>query len=84
DIIANVQKDIRSKANAKNFISDYFYAPSAIEAFIEKLGLKQVSDDGMIRELFQVLIASYPKQADDFKSGNTTLMSFFVGHAMKA
>ncbi|MDE4965583.1 Asp-tRNA(Asn)/Glu-tRNA(Gln) amidotransferase GatCAB subunit B, partial [Francisella tularensis subsp. holarctica] len=42
EIIANVQKDIISQANAKKVISEYIDAPSAIEAIIEKLGLKQV------------------------------------------
>ncbi|MDE4978256.1 Asp-tRNA(Asn)/Glu-tRNA(Gln) amidotransferase GatCAB subunit B, partial [Francisella tularensis subsp. holarctica] len=47
EIIANVQKDIISQSNAKKVIAEYIDAPSAIEAIIEKLGLKQVSDEGM-------------------------------------
>lgn len=65
-------------------IAEYIDAPSAIEAIIEKLGLKQVSDEGMIRELVQGIIAANPQQAADFKAGKTKLMSFFVGQAMKA
>ncbi len=46
--------------------------------------MKQVSDEGAIRELVQGIIVANPEQAADFKAGKTKLMSFFVGQAMKA
>ncbi|ASG68850.1 Asp-tRNA(Asn)/Glu-tRNA(Gln) amidotransferase GatCAB subunit B [Francisella halioticida] len=84
DIINNVQKDVISQANGKKVIADYIESADSVEAIIEKLGLKQVSDEGAIRELVQSIIVANPQQAADFKAGKTKLMGFFVGQAMKA
>lgn len=84
DIIANVQKDTIAQASGKKVISSYIENPRAVDVIIEELGLKQVSDEGAIRELVQGIIAANPQQAADFKAGKTKLMGFFVGQAMKA
>ncbi|API87817.1 aspartyl/glutamyl-tRNA amidotransferase subunit B [Francisella uliginis] len=84
DIISNVQKDVISQANGKKVIADYIESADSVEAIIERLGLKQVSDESAIRELVQNIIVANPQQAADFKAGKTKLMGFFVGQAMKA
>ncbi len=84
EIIMSVQKDVISQANAKKVITAYIEKPNSINAIIEELHLKQVSDEGPIRELVQGIIEANPEQAADFKAGQTKLMSFFVGQAMKA
>jgi aspartyl-tRNA(Asn)/glutamyl-tRNA(Gln) amidotransferase subunit B len=84
DIISNVQKDVISQANGKKVIAEYIESADSVESIIEKLGLKQVSDESAIRELVQSIISANPQQAADFKAGKTKLMGFFVGQAMKA
>ena len=84
DIISNVQKDVISQANGKKVIADYIESADSVESIIERLGLKQVSDESAIRELVQNIIVANPQQAADFKAGKTKLMGFFVGQAMKA
>lgn len=84
DIVANVQKDVISQANGKKVIAEYIESADNVDAIIEKLGLKQVSDEGAIRGLVQGIISANPQQAADFKAGKTKLMGFFVGQAMKA
>lgn len=84
EIIVSVQKDVISQANAKKVITVYIEKSRSIDAIIEELGLKQVSDEGVIRELVKGIIEANPEQAADFKAGKTKLMSFFVGQAMKA
>ncbi|MED7787838.1 Asp-tRNA(Asn)/Glu-tRNA(Gln) amidotransferase subunit GatB [Francisella sp. 19X1-34] len=84
DIISNVQKDVISQANAKKVIAEYIESTDSVEVIIEKLGLKQVSDESAIRELVQGIISANPQQATDFKAGKTKLMGFFVGQTMKA
>ena len=83
EIVQSVQKDVISQANGKKVIASYIEKPNSVDGIIEKLGLKQVSDEGAIRELVQGIIVANPEQAADFKAGKTKLMSFFVGHAMK-
>lgn len=84
EIIISVQKDVISQANGKKVIAGYIEAPDSVETIIERLGLKQVSDEGAIRELVQGIINANPQQSADFKAGKTKLMGFFVGQAMKA
>jgi aspartyl-tRNA(Asn)/glutamyl-tRNA(Gln) amidotransferase subunit B len=84
DIISNVQKDVISQANGKKVIAEYIKSADSVESIIEKLGLKQVSDESAIRELVQSIISANPQQAADFKAGKTKLMGFFVGQTMKA
>lgn len=55
-----------------------------VDETIEKLGLKQVSDDGAILSIVNEIIAANPKQAEDYKNGKETLFGFFVGQVMKA
>jgi aspartyl-tRNA(Asn)/glutamyl-tRNA(Gln) amidotransferase subunit B len=84
EIVQSVQKDVISQANAKKVIVAYIEKANSVDAIIEDLGLKQVSDEGAIRSLVQDIIVANPEQTADFKAGKTKLMSFFVGQAMKA
>ena len=77
DIITSVQKDTISQANGKKVIAGYLESQDSVDVLIEKLGLKQVSDEGAIRDLVQEIIAANPQQKADFKAGKTKLMGFF-------
>jgi aspartyl-tRNA(Asn)/glutamyl-tRNA(Gln) amidotransferase subunit B len=55
-----------------------------IDAIIEKLGLKQVSDDGAIIAIIQEVINNNPKQLEEYRSGKEALFGYFVGQTMKA
>lgn len=84
EIITNTQSDVISQKAAKQVIGAYIESPKNVDTLIEELGLKQVSDEGAIRELVQGIIRDNPEQAADFKAGKDKLMGFFVGQAMKA
>ncbi|MFC4892365.1 Asp-tRNA(Asn)/Glu-tRNA(Gln) amidotransferase subunit GatB [Pseudofrancisella aestuarii] len=84
EIITKTQSDVISQKAAKQVIGAYIESPKNIDTLIEELGLKQVSDEGAIRELVQGIIRDNPEQAADFKAGKDKLMGFFVGQAMKA
>ena len=53
-------------------------------AIVEQKGLKQVSDVGMIEQILRDIMAANPNAVAELKSGNTKIISFFVGQAMKA
>jgi aspartyl-tRNA(Asn)/glutamyl-tRNA(Gln) amidotransferase subunit B len=55
--------------------------PSAI---IEREGLKQITDTGTLEKIADEVIAANPKQLEQFRSGKTTVLGFFVGQVMKA
>ncbi len=55
-----------------------------VDAVIEKLGLKQVSDDGAILEIIDAILAANSDKVEQYKSGKDKLFGFFVGQTMKA
>jgi aspartyl-tRNA(Asn)/glutamyl-tRNA(Gln) amidotransferase subunit B len=51
---------------------------------IEEQGLVQVSDASEIERVVTEVIASNPKQLEQYRAGKETLFGFFVGQVMKA
>lgn len=54
------------------------------EALMDKLGLKQSNDVGEIEAIVKKIMEDNPKVVNDYRSGNTKVISFFVGQTMKA
>eukprot|EP01029_Cantina_marsupialis_P015546 TRINITY_DN34091_c1_g1_i1.p1 TRINITY_DN34091_c1_g1~~TRINITY_DN34091_c1_g1_i1.p1 ORF type:complete len:479 (-),score=115.57 TRINITY_DN34091_c1_g1_i1:1666-3102(-) len=55
-----------------------------IDAVIDELGLKQVSDDGAILEIIDGILAANEDKVAEYKGGKEKLFGFFVGQTMKA
>ena len=49
----------------------------------DKFGMKQMTDTGAIEAIVDEVIASNPAQVEQYKSGKTGLLGFFVGNVMK-
>jgi aspartyl-tRNA(Asn)/glutamyl-tRNA(Gln) amidotransferase subunit B len=54
------------------------------EAIIEREGLRQISDTGALEKIIDEIIAANPKQVEQYKSGKTTVIGYFVGQVMKS
>lgn len=57
---------------------------AAPRAVVDSLGLAVMSDAGALRALATDLVAANPKQAEQYRSGKTGVLGFFVGQLMKA
>ncbi|RXK06530.1 Asp-tRNA(Asn)/Glu-tRNA(Gln) amidotransferase subunit GatB [Halarcobacter bivalviorum] len=55
-----------------------------VDAVIEELGLKQVSDDGAILEIIDGILSANQDKVEEYRSGKDKLFGFFVGQTMKA
>ena len=55
-----------------------------IDAIIEKLGLKQISDDSAILAIIDEILANNEDKVAEYKAGKEKLFGFFVGQVMKA
>ncbi|MGE0322091.1 MAG: Asp-tRNA(Asn)/Glu-tRNA(Gln) amidotransferase subunit GatB [Polyangiaceae bacterium] len=55
---------------------------SAAEVVSEK-GMRQVSDTGALREIVDAVLAKSQKQVEQYRSGKTGVLGFFVGQVMK-
>jgi aspartyl-tRNA(Asn)/glutamyl-tRNA(Gln) amidotransferase subunit B len=75
--------DISGKAGKE--VLDYLMENDiSVKEVIEKLGLKQVSDDGAILAIIDDILANNPEKIEQYKSGKDKLFGFFVGQTMKA
>jgi len=57
--------------------------PVSVDAAIEKLGLKQVSDDGAILAIIDAIMSANTDKVAEYRSGKDKLFGFFVGQTMK-
>jgi aspartyl-tRNA(Asn)/glutamyl-tRNA(Gln) amidotransferase subunit B len=55
-----------------------------VDEVIEKLGLKQVSDDAAILEIIDAILSANQDKVEQYKAGKEKLLGFFVGQTMKA
>ena len=55
-----------------------------VETVIEKLGLKQVSDDGALLAMIDEILSNNEDKVAEYKGGKEKMFAFFVGQTMKA
>ena len=61
-----------------------FESGDAPDIVMEREGLTQISDDGALVQAIDEVIAASSKQLEQYRSGKTTVMGYFVGQVMKA
>lgn len=76
-------KTISGKA-AKEVLDYLMENDVEVDAAIEKLGLKQVSDSGAIEAICDEIIGANPEKVAEYQGGKEKLFGFFVGQVMKA
>lgn len=83
-IVKRIEDNTVSGKAAKEVL-DYLMEnnSSDVDAAIEKLGLKQVSDDGALLEIIDSILAANEDKVAEYKSGKDKLFGFFVGQTMK-
>jgi aspartyl-tRNA(Asn)/glutamyl-tRNA(Gln) amidotransferase subunit B len=75
--------DISGKAGKQ--VLDYLMEKDAeVDAVIEELGLKQVSDDSAILAMIDEILANNEDKVAEYKGGKEKMFGFFVGQVMKA
>lgn len=72
-------------ANAAKKVLDELVANecASVDLLIEKLGLKQVSDDSAIEKIADAVLSANAQKVAEFKAGKDKLFGFFVGQVMK-
>ena len=69
---------------AKEIFAKMIETGDSARAIIDREGLKQISDTTALSQIADDVIAANPKQVEQYKSGKTTVLGFFVGQVMKA
>ncbi|MBK1991453.1 Asp-tRNA(Asn)/Glu-tRNA(Gln) amidotransferase subunit GatB [Campylobacter sp. 2018MI35] len=84
ELIAKIEEGVISAKAAKDILAFIFENPKMqIDESIEKLGLKQVSDDGVIEKVIDQILNANEDKVQEYKSGKDKLFGFFVGQVMK-
>ncbi len=83
DLIVLIDKGTISGAAGKKVLTQLFETDESAEQIVERLGLKQVSDEGAILSIVQDVLAKNEKAVADYKAGKN-VTGFLVGQCMKA
>ncbi|MBL8113166.1 MAG: Asp-tRNA(Asn)/Glu-tRNA(Gln) amidotransferase subunit GatB [Acidobacteria bacterium] len=69
---------------AKELLPELIASGKSPDALIDEKGMKQVSDEGPIRDAIAAIVNANPKQVETYRSGKTATFGWFVGQVMKA
>ncbi|GAX87516.1 aspartyl-tRNA(Asn)/glutamyl-tRNA(Gln) amidotransferase subunit B [Lebetimonas natsushimae] len=84
-LIAIREKEaVISGAGGKKVLDLLMEEDIEVDAAIEKLGLKQISDEGAIEKIVDEVLAANEDKVAEYKAGKEKLFGFFVGQVMKA
>src|SRR5699024_7765273 len=85
--LAGLLNRIQDKTISNNIAKKVFAlmvdSDKSADEIIDAEGLKQVTDTSAIEGWVDDVIAKNPKQVEQFKSGQTKILGFFVGQVMK-
>ncbi len=81
-----VAADRINKQTGKTVFEEMFFSNGDfdVEGYIKEHGLEQIDDTDAIREAVLQVFASNPATVEQYKSGQTKVVGFFVGQVMKA
>jgi len=68
---------------AKEILPDIIDKDINVKKYVEEKGLIQVSDTKELEEIVDRILAANSKNVEEYKSGKTKLLGFFVGQVMK-
>lgn len=84
-VVKRIEDNTISGKAAKEVL-DYLIVNSSnnVDETIEKLGLKQVSDDGALLAIIDEILNANQDKVAEYKAGKEKMFAFFVGQTMKA
>jgi aspartyl-tRNA(Asn)/glutamyl-tRNA(Gln) amidotransferase subunit B len=69
---------------AKTVLAEMFNSGKTAETIVVERGLRQVSDESLITELIERILAENPEQVSAYLQGKETLARWFFGQVMRA
>ncbi|GAB6073732.1 Asp-tRNA(Asn)/Glu-tRNA(Gln) amidotransferase subunit GatB [Nautilia lithotrophica] len=83
-LILRIKDNTISGAGGKKVLDLLMEEDIEVDIAIDKLGLKQVSDEGAIEKMVDEILAANEDKVAEYKAGKEKLFGFFVGQVMKA
>ena len=84
-LIARIEDGTISGKGGKELL-DYMmeHEERDVDSLIDRLGLKQLSDDGALLAIIDEILAANADKVEEYRGGKEKLLGFFVGQVMKA
>ncbi|RUM65502.1 MAG: Asp-tRNA(Asn)/Glu-tRNA(Gln) amidotransferase GatCAB subunit B [Sulfurospirillum sp.] len=83
-IVKRIEDSTISGKAAKEVLDYLMENDEEVDTVIEKLGLKQVSDEGALLAMIDEILVNNEDKVAEYKGGKEKLFGFFVGQVMKA
>ncbi|WP_419767903.1 Asp-tRNA(Asn)/Glu-tRNA(Gln) amidotransferase subunit GatB [Arcobacter sp.] len=83
-IVKRIEDNTISGKAAKEVLDYLMENDTNVDSVIEKLGLKQVSDDGALLAMIDEILSNNQDKVEEYKAGKEKMFAFFVGQTMKA
>ncbi len=83
DLVKAVDDGVVSTQKARDVFKAMLESDDDVAAIVEKLGLEQISDDSVLREQVEKVVAQHPGPAEELKSGKDKALNFLVGQVMR-
>jgi len=83
EIIRMVESKEITNSTGKDLLAKVEVTGIDPKEIVEKEGLGKVSDEDMLKEIVQEIIATNQEQVASYKGGKVTLMGWFVGQVMR-
>ncbi|HEY2843203.1 MAG TPA: Asp-tRNA(Asn)/Glu-tRNA(Gln) amidotransferase subunit GatB [Bryobacteraceae bacterium] len=83
-LVALIAQGTISGKLAKEIFPKMFAAGDTPEAVMAREGLTQISDESALGKIVDDVMTANPKQLEQYRSGKTTVLNFFLGQVMKS
>ena len=83
-LIQMVESKRINRTVAKSVFEEIFFHDVEPEAYVEEKGLKAVSDEGILRNVVEEIVAANPQSVEDYHNGKERAMGILVGQTMRA
>ncbi len=83
EIVRAVASGAINSGSGKEVLADVFETGGTPAEIIGKKGLSQISDESGIAKFAEEVIAEFPAQAAEFRSGKEKVIQFLIGQLMK-
>jgi len=84
ELLRLIAKGSVSGKMAKDILAEMFSTGKTAGKLVSEKGLAQITDEGQIAKAARQVIAANPKQVEQYRSGKTATLGWFVGQVMKA
>jgi aspartyl-tRNA(Asn)/glutamyl-tRNA(Gln) amidotransferase subunit B len=83
ELVNLIEAGTISNKIGKDILPDLLEAGGSPKALVEKKGLLQISDPAVIEAAIDEVIAAFPSELEQYRSGKTKMLGFFVGQVLK-